>query len=65
MPQFVPLDVVLGETARPDLETVDELARLQLAARRSGCQIRLIDVPDRLRALIELAGLAGALGLEP
>jgi ABC-type transporter Mla MlaB component len=65
MRKFVPVDLVLGETARADLATVDELARLQLAAKRSGCQIRLIDVPERLRALLDLAGLRDALGLEP
>jgi hypothetical protein len=47
-----------------DLAMVDTLARLQLVARRCGCLIRLRDVPEGLRELLELAGLAGVLGLE-
>jgi hypothetical protein len=48
-----------------DLGTVDRLARLQLAARRSGLELRLAHAPDELRELITFAGLAEALGLEP
>jgi len=43
---------------RRDLSVVDQLARLQLAARRLGCSIRLRDAPGRLRELIDLAGLS-------
>jgi len=43
----------------PDLWVVDQLARLQLAARRLGCSLRLRDAPTELRELIELAGLSG------
>lgn len=43
---------------RPDLAMVDELARLQLAARRLGLAIRLRDVSGELRELLDLAGLA-------
>ena len=46
---------------RPDVVTVDALARLQLAARRSGGGVRLTRVPADLRRLIELCGLADAL----
>ena len=42
----------------PDLWMVDELARLQLAARRLGCSLRLRGAPSQLRELIELAGLS-------
>ena len=51
--------------AGPGLRTVDALARLQLAARRSGLQIRLCSPSDELCELITFAGLADVLGLEP
>ena len=41
----------------PDLRVVDALARLQLAARRVGGSIRLRNPCERLRALLEFAGL--------
>ena len=41
----------------PDLGVVDELARLQLAARRQGCSIRLRRAGPELVALLALAGL--------
>jgi hypothetical protein len=44
--------------SRPDLSVVDELARLQLAARRLGCSIRLRDACGQLWELLDLAGLA-------
>lgn len=53
------------DARRPDLELVDALARMQLAFRRRGWRMRLRDVPDELRGLLELTGLAGASGLEP
>jgi hypothetical protein len=49
----------LPEGPSPDLSVIDRLARLQLAARRLGCSIRLRDAPGRLRELIDLAGLSG------
>ena len=48
-----------------DLRTVESLARLQLAARRCGLELRLTDVPAELEELITFIGLAEALGLEP
>jgi ABC-type transporter Mla MlaB component len=45
----------------PDAVTVDALARLQLAARRHGCQVRLRGVSDELRELLALIGLADVL----
>jgi hypothetical protein len=48
-----------------DLGTVESLARLQLAARRCGFELRLTRVPRELEELIILVGLAEALGLEP
>jgi ABC-type transporter Mla MlaB component len=40
---------------------VDALARLQLAARRRGCEIRLRGVSGELRELLALAGLEAVL----
>ena len=47
------------------LATVDALARLQLAARRRGLELRLHSPQPELRELIELAGLTAVLGVEP
>jgi ABC-type transporter Mla MlaB component len=41
----------------PDAVTVDALARLQLAARRCGCQVRLRGASDDLRRLVAFMGL--------
>ena len=48
-----------------DLGIVDALARLQLAARRSGYEVAVTDAPRDLLELIELAGLSDVLGVEP
>jgi ABC-type transporter Mla MlaB component len=45
----------------PDAVTVDALARLQLAARRHGCQVRLRHASDELRELVAFMGLADVL----
>jgi len=42
-----------------DLSVVDELARLQLAARRMGCSIRLRDAGTELSGLLAFVGLTG------
>jgi hypothetical protein len=42
----------------PDLRVVDALARMQLAVRQVGGAIRLRNPCDRLRALLDLAGLS-------
>jgi ABC-type transporter Mla MlaB component len=47
----------LSTARRHPLCTIDELARLQLGARRLGCSVRLRRVDPRLRELLELAGL--------
>ena len=44
-----------------DLSTVDELARLQLEARRRGCSIWLRQACPELAGLLQLVGLAGVL----
>ena len=52
-------EVVLCDVAavQPDAVVVDALARLQLAARRTGCRIRLRNASDDLRALVAFMGL--------
>jgi hypothetical protein len=45
----------------PDLATVAALARLALALRRLGLDLRLRNVPRELGELIELAGLGALL----
>ncbi|HZT15236.1 MAG TPA: hypothetical protein VFA19_04760 [Gaiellaceae bacterium] len=47
------------------LAVVETLARLQLALRRRGGELRLLDAPPELAELLRFAGLAEALGLEP
>jgi hypothetical protein len=47
----------VDELVEPDLLTVDALARLQLAARRLGCGMRLRDAPPELHGLVAFAGL--------
>ncbi len=41
----------------PDAVTVDALARLQLAAKRLGCRVRLANASQELRELIAFMGL--------
>jgi ABC-type transporter Mla MlaB component len=45
----------------PDAVTVDALARLQLAARRHGCQVRLRRASDELLDLVAFMGLRDVL----
>jgi ABC-type transporter Mla MlaB component len=47
-----------------DAVIVDALARLQLAARRRGCEVRLRHASPELRELVKLMGLDGVLRLE-
>jgi len=42
----------------PDAVTVDALARLQLGAKRTGCQVRLRNASPELERLIAFLGLA-------
>jgi hypothetical protein len=53
-------EVLLGPVYAPgrcDLGFVEDLLRVQLAARRFGWSIRLRDVQPELRELVELVGL--------
>jgi ABC-type transporter Mla MlaB component len=52
---------VAGPAECVDAVAVEALARLQLAARRHGCLVRLRTPPDSLRELLALAGLDGIL----
>ena len=56
-------DVALCEVrgVDPDAVTVDALARLQLAARRHGCQVRLRRASNELRELLAFMGLRDVL----
>jgi ABC-type transporter Mla MlaB component len=45
----------------PDAVTVDALARLQLAARRHGCRVRLRHASAELRQLVAFMGLTDVL----
>ena len=61
----------MSRFGRPDIEAVETLALLQLAARRRGIQVVLRGMNPELRDLLAWAGLDGALpcaegsGLEP
>jgi hypothetical protein len=48
-----------------DAASLDTLARMRLAAKRVGLELRIERLPDDLRSLLDFAGLAEALGLEP
>jgi ABC-type transporter Mla MlaB component len=56
-------DVALCDVSglEPDAVTIDALARLQLAARRHGCQVRLRRASAELRELLAFMGLADVL----
>ena len=44
-----------------DAVTIDALARLQLAARRTGCHVRLRNASEELRELVAFMGLEDVL----
>jgi ABC-type transporter Mla MlaB component len=48
-----------------DAVTVDALARLQLAARRRGCTVRLEHASEELLDLVRLMGLTNVLPAKP
>lgn len=45
----------------PDAVTVEALARLQLAAQRHGCRVRLLGASRELRELVAFMGLSDVL----
>jgi len=53
-----------GAVREPTASTIDQIARLQLSARRCGCDLELKDVHPHLLGLIDLVGLAAVLRVE-
>jgi ABC-type transporter Mla MlaB component len=53
----------VGALVDPDAAMVDALARLQLTARRLGCQVRLRDACGELQELLALVGLGDVVPL--
>ncbi len=62
---FPPVACDLALFAEADAATLEALARLQLAARRVGLELRLHPAERELLELAYFAGLDGALRLEP
>ena len=62
----VETDEIIGhlDARAADLAVVEALARVQLSARRRGARVRLANVSESLRGLLELTGLGDALGVE-
>ena len=56
---------LLCTTDRPDLGLVDQVARLQLTARRMGCSVWLRHACPDLVLLLELVGLRDVVGPAP
>ena len=56
---------LLAGTGRPDLETVDALARSLLSAKRQGGSLRLDGVCEELGQLLDFVGLGREMGREP
>jgi STAS domain-containing protein len=66
MPGDNPYAIVCDASAlKADAASLDMLARMQLAAKRAGVEIRIRRVPDDLLELLAFAGVADALGVEP
>ncbi|MEA2451885.1 MAG: hypothetical protein QOG04_595 [Actinomycetota bacterium] len=61
-PTIVVCDV--GALQDPDALTLDMLGRVQLIARRFGCEVRFRHACEELQELIEFAGLSEVLALE-
>jgi ABC-type transporter Mla MlaB component len=58
-------EVIVCDVAQadPDAATLDALARVELAARRHGCDTRYSGASSELTALLDFAGLRGILPL--
>jgi anti-anti-sigma regulatory factor len=66
MPASRPRSIVCDlSSLAPDAATIDALARLQLTAKRLGCECRLRHASTELRDLLVFAGLADVLRVEP
>ena len=53
-----------GPFEAPTAATIDQIARLQLAARRRGCELELANANLYLLELITFVGLSDVLGVE-
>jgi anti-anti-sigma regulatory factor len=60
-----PIVCDLSALSGADVETIDLLARLQLAARRHDRTLRFLHASPALRELIAFVGLEGVLRVEP
>jgi hypothetical protein len=67
MAALVPRPIVchLGALSGADAETIDLLARLQLAARRHDRTLRFVEASPPLQDLIAFVGLEAVLRVEP
>jgi hypothetical protein len=54
-----------GHLEAPTAATIDEIARLQLAARRRGCQLELANANPYLLELVGFVGLSNVLRVQP
>jgi ABC-type transporter Mla MlaB component len=61
----VELECDVGSLGHPDADTLNGLARLQLAARRTGRQVHLRHASDELHGLLALVGLCDVVGVCP
>lgn len=59
-----PIVLDCQQLANPHMAVIDQLARLQLALRRGGCELRLKNAGDSVLDLIGFAGLAEVLRVE-
>ena len=59
-----PIVLDCQQLANPHLAVIDQLARLQLALKRDGCELELRNADDSVLGLIEFAGLAEVLRVE-
>ena len=53
-----------GSFEAPTATTIDQIARLKLAARRFGCELELANANSSLLELIAFTGLSDVLGVE-
>jgi hypothetical protein len=65
LPRRIVIGCDVSGITEPDVLVLDNLARLELVARRFGATIRLRNAGDALVELIAWAGLADVLELEP
>ena len=55
----------VGGEHRPDLRTLESMARLALLLRRDGASLRLSEVSPDMHDLLDLAGLTAELRSQP